>query len=393
MSERKMHWIGRMLAEQKTSDEVWFCTFTYGRSPATSSDPYQDQEDHPDAYWLKYGDLQKTFKKIRRAGFKFSYLAVGEYGSEKGRAHFHAVIFWKGKSPERPLGVRLNMPNEKDPAKKCPFWELGIVQYEHPRSNTGAAAYMMEYLDKDNLQRNALRYSKRPGLGHEYLVEYARRHARAGLALFQNGPSFTIDDSVNKKGNLFFYRLDPNSKIYEEMIEAWFDEWTRVRPGEPLVMSDEIRPYIEEICQDTSALCALHQVYLARCYGYEPVREIDFTHTIYTLDSYCLFDTFGCKAIVINNEGTEIWRETLEELGELLEPNGHKARRPIAAPYKKAFLRHAPLRVLEYLRRQNGQFISPSEITSEIQSRKNPKLKPPAPAFRSTQLISRATSL
>jgi len=47
---------------------------------------------------LVKSDLQKWFKRVRKAGFKFRYYAVGEYGSRTYRPHYHVLVF--GDVPE-----------------------------------------------------------------------------------------------------------------------------------------------------------------------------------------------------------------------------------------------------------------------------------------------------
>ena len=44
---------------------------------------------------LDVRDLQKFFKRLRAAGFLFTYYAIGEYGTRDKRKHFHVAIFVK----------------------------------------------------------------------------------------------------------------------------------------------------------------------------------------------------------------------------------------------------------------------------------------------------------
>jgi len=53
---------------------------------------------YDDAHLPKHGQLhkdhlQKFFKRLRKAGFKFRYVASGEYGDETRRPHFHIALF------------------------------------------------------------------------------------------------------------------------------------------------------------------------------------------------------------------------------------------------------------------------------------------------------------
>ena len=53
---------------------------------------------YDDAHLPMYGqlvksDLQKFFKRLRKAGYKFRYVASGEYGDASRRPHFHIALF------------------------------------------------------------------------------------------------------------------------------------------------------------------------------------------------------------------------------------------------------------------------------------------------------------
>jgi hypothetical protein len=46
-------------------------------------------------------DLQRFFKRLRKAGFKFRYVASGEYGDISRRPHFHIALFGCDFSDDR----------------------------------------------------------------------------------------------------------------------------------------------------------------------------------------------------------------------------------------------------------------------------------------------------
>ena len=53
---------------------------------------------YSDAFLPEHGqlykdDLQRFFKRLRKAGFKFRYVASGEYGDQSRRPHFHIALF------------------------------------------------------------------------------------------------------------------------------------------------------------------------------------------------------------------------------------------------------------------------------------------------------------
>ena len=60
--------------------------------------------DVPGSVTLLTADVQKFVRSLRKAGHKVRYMIAGEYGERKGRAHWHAVLFFKGKVPSLPIG-------------------------------------------------------------------------------------------------------------------------------------------------------------------------------------------------------------------------------------------------------------------------------------------------
>ena len=83
--------VGRCLAEKAVSDGVLGVTLTY-------------KGDVPGSVTLLTADVQKFVRSLRKAGHKVRYMIAGEYGERKGRAHWHAVLFFKGKVPSLPIG-------------------------------------------------------------------------------------------------------------------------------------------------------------------------------------------------------------------------------------------------------------------------------------------------
>ena len=52
-----------------------------------------DDAHLPEHGQLYKDDLQRFFKRLRKAGFKFKYVASGEYGDISRRPHFHIALF------------------------------------------------------------------------------------------------------------------------------------------------------------------------------------------------------------------------------------------------------------------------------------------------------------
>ena len=89
---RRSMWQLRCMHESSLHDRNCFVTLTYA-------------DEHLPAHGsLQYADVQKFFKRLRKAGHRFRYFVVGEYGDNTERAHYHVLLF--GYWP--PDAVRVN---------------------------------------------------------------------------------------------------------------------------------------------------------------------------------------------------------------------------------------------------------------------------------------------
>lgn len=97
-------WAMRGVCELQMNDRACFATLTYspehlGMLPGGAS--------------LSRSDYQKFFKRLRRRGFKFSYMVAGEYGDRLGRPHFHVIFFgedFRKDSYDAPFRQSKEMP-------------------------------------------------------------------------------------------------------------------------------------------------------------------------------------------------------------------------------------------------------------------------------------------
>ena len=82
---RRRLWSHRMILESFGHPASCFLTLTY------------NDDNLPQDGSLKPDDLQLFIKRLRsRLVYKFRYYAVGEYGDDNGRPHFHGAIFGLG---------------------------------------------------------------------------------------------------------------------------------------------------------------------------------------------------------------------------------------------------------------------------------------------------------
>lgn len=168
MATRRSDWALRLHYESKEHLDARFITLTYANAKLHWKGGVSQ---------LCKADLQKWFKKIRKAGLVVRYYAVGEYGSTTYRPHYHVLLFIKGATPSG----RALRSNETFPLRSLSLediirksWNLGQV---HIGTVTQASVmYCLGYLVNGKnwtMRKGRVRpyctMSRRPGLGAGYL--------------------------------------------------------------------------------------------------------------------------------------------------------------------------------------------------------------------------------
>lgn len=198
-------WAGRCIAESKTSKCAYFVTLTYGR------DEYGDS-GHIRAAVLTYSDIQKYFKRLRKTVGKFKYFAVGEYGSKKGRAHWHLILFMDAAIPDIEL--------DRHYIEK--HWPYGWSFFKE--FNYKQAYYCCKYVYKgvdDPLAMSMHQMSKKPPIGHEYFQRLADSYVEAGIApqdLF-----YSFAEVRKQDGKPVVFKM--GGKTAENFCERFLTQW------------------------------------------------------------------------------------------------------------------------------------------------------------------------
>ena len=233
-------WQGRCIAETKKSGAPFFIALTYGRE---LDENYEQTgpSDHLRAALLTYSDVQKYFKRLRKGQkidgkwvkYPCRYFAVGEYGSAKGRAHWHLLVWFLGPVPPHEVSTRANPVRF---AEK--HWPHGFSTWEplgQDAENTAAAClYVCKYLGKDigkAERQGQVRSSKVPLIGGGWLRDRAGQFVRQGLAprdLFYSFP-----DVTGKEGRPKQFMLRPGSASHELFCQSFFDQWAAAYRCEP----------------------------------------------------------------------------------------------------------------------------------------------------------------
>lgn len=122
IAEKANNWVVRNFYEQKAHKRMCFITLTY------------DQAHNP--ILLNRKDIQKFFKRLRfyiekdEPYTKIRYFYVGEYGTQRKRPHYHAIIYgWDDKNA-RYLNIskKKNVCYQSDLINKA--WGMGLTTYQ-----------------------------------------------------------------------------------------------------------------------------------------------------------------------------------------------------------------------------------------------------------------------
>lgn len=219
--------VGRCIAEQYSSDQTLAVALTYAG-------------DGPETAMLRYADVQKMLKRLRRAGFYVRYIVAGEYGSKKGRAHWHGVLFFSAVHPEK-IGPFRVPKIVDDHRKRGPWdvflprwanddkariawrpWKHGFAYFQQP--NYGGFAYCLKYALKDQSEVSQvvnLAMSKKPALGHHYFMKLAQQHVDQGLAPSSLLYSFDVFDAKGKRRKFLIKGISR-----ENYLQAFEDLWS-----------------------------------------------------------------------------------------------------------------------------------------------------------------------
>jgi hypothetical protein len=178
---RRNQWAFRLQQELKDSENAYFITLTYSDERLPEFIDYYSGEIKSN---LVKEDLQKFIKRLREQQYrqtkerKFRYYAVGEYGTETDRAHYHLIGF----NIDRSIINRLDH-----------IWGHGHVHVG--TVNEGSILYVAKYhvnrdmdADEDGRQKEFATMSKRPAIGHGYIKRNYNWHIdNMNSYIMQNG--------------------------------------------------------------------------------------------------------------------------------------------------------------------------------------------------------------
>lgn len=188
-------WCLRLSHEMEVSSSAFFITLTY------------DNEHLPSGQELSKQDLCLFIKKLRHRNPGIRYFAIGEYGSEKGRPHYHAVIF-------NLIDLDLITASWTDSSGT----PLGHVVGD--RATMGRIRYMVEYMalpQVSNGKAKAFRVmSRRPGIGSSYIAKWKGFHkARSDSVVYQ----FSTPNAMPRYYKDNIYNVHQRALVVAKAIE------------------------------------------------------------------------------------------------------------------------------------------------------------------------------
>lgn len=222
-------WVGRVLAETKTAMASHSVTLTYGRGA-------NGDVDHPRAAILTYSDVQKYLKLLRRHGYPVRYLVAGEYGSKKGRAHWHIMLFWQKAVPDHVLDQNFMEQH----------WPHGFSFWQDPGPH--AVRYICKYLQKDQAdqERQAhLAMSKKPPIGSQYFRQLAEQYVEQGIAPQTLAYTFPEARYRDKQGEWKFVPFLLRGRSAELYLDHYVASWRKAYPGTHLPNSELVEEHID----------------------------------------------------------------------------------------------------------------------------------------------------
>lgn len=160
-------WAVRCVLERDyfSQDDCYFLTLTY------------DNAHLPKDRQLCKEDLQKFWKRLRKAGYKFRYFACGEYGETYQRPHFHAIVFGLHLEDLRFYSLSDRKSTLYFSKTIEDAWPLGMSCLGY--ADIGSIAYTAGYVEKKQNDPNWNKYlvkpfvtmSRKPAIGTLYMLD------------------------------------------------------------------------------------------------------------------------------------------------------------------------------------------------------------------------------
>lgn len=269
VTARRNALVGRLLAEQHSALWSGVVTLTYGQSDAYDWARGRELSEWK-AFNLTYSDVQIWLKRLRNAmpGSDLRYFVAGEYGAEKGRAHWHCAVFADREPPNVVRDERyLHWAETPEQAVERgsryktgkPLWSEGWSYWSD--ASVDAWAYIAKYIAKSPVEAASERtrgarcfqriqgWSAKPPLGADWLTgTWARLHVEGGLS--PQEPRYEFGDVRWKskvggagKHRRFYMRSE---SLRRRFLEAFVWQWRKEHGNDNWPWSQIVDDYMEK---------------------------------------------------------------------------------------------------------------------------------------------------
>ena len=214
LKRRAQEWVFRLQEEQKYSKSAAFLTCTYedDQLPFSPNGLMTVNARHHQLF------LKKLRKRLNKEGWKYpiKYYAVGEYGEQTSRPHFHYIIF---NLPQ--LYLRFQEPEED---LLTEIWNHGYV--DKGNVTPASIAYVTGYMFKGFIKREDEIDDRRvkrlsfmsKGLGKGYLTDAMIRYYQNKIIPYltiENGDRFRMPRYYKEK----LYDNEDRNKMREKVYK------------------------------------------------------------------------------------------------------------------------------------------------------------------------------
>lgn len=205
---KRSSWVFRIRHEMRCQDQRgYFLTLTYDEKhvPRTSDGKRS----------LRFRHVQLMFKRLRKAKYYCKYIAVGEYGTQTQRPHYH-LLLWTDAPTDAIEKLWCNTRNE--PRGSIHFGTLTVA----------SAMYTLKYIlqprqkPEDGREHARAQFSR--GLGLGYLTSSVYEYHTA----FEESPVFTSVLDGQQFALPRYYKNKIFTK-YQCAREASRVKWQRIR--------------------------------------------------------------------------------------------------------------------------------------------------------------------
>lgn len=210
--EKRSDLRGRGIAEAEDCVAFHMVTLTYAPK---GKDSNGDEVEMPS---LDYKHVQLMLYRIRKAGYKVRYLVTGEYGEQKGRAHWHICFFWQNEPP---------LMEPETEYWNFKYWPHG---YAYVKTHVGSAVgYCVSYALKPQGPGNEIvpvRMSLKPCLGWKFFERRAVGYVEQGLS--PQNSVYTLEASKLKhppKGQPPYWQYRMYGACLTHFVDAFVDLW------------------------------------------------------------------------------------------------------------------------------------------------------------------------